>query len=140
MKKYLFMAVALAAIVFVPQKASAQINLELTSSVSSIDLGTVEVNTEVPIGFIVGMVDTGNYIPPYIVGIQIKSEQNKVEVRNVVYERLGIPTWNLYATVEPIVTGSLAGEALEVSVEVPIPLLPNITLTTEIPVTGTVVP
>lgn len=64
MKKYLFMAVALAAIVFVPQKASAQIGLQLTSSVSSIDLGTVEVNSEVPIGFIIGMVDTGNSIGP----------------------------------------------------------------------------
>ncbi|HJD75157.1 MAG TPA: hypothetical protein K8W04_03755 [Bacteroides reticulotermitis] len=141
MKKYLFMVVALAAMAFTTQKASAQIGLQLTSSVSSIDLGTVEVNSEVPVGFLIGMVDTGSYIPPYIVNIRIQLNPSpKLELKDIFTVPTGATTFEVGAAIEPIEIGVLGGEALKVSVEVPIPLLPNITLEKEIPITGTVIP
>ncbi|MFV0586678.1 hypothetical protein [Bacteroides reticulotermitis] len=141
MKKYLFMAVAFVAMAFTAQNASAQLGLQLTPSVSTINLGTVPVNSEIPLEFNVGIISTGDiFEAPYVVSMQIDSKQNTVEVRNVVLERLGIPTWKVDAAIKPTEVGNLSGEALEITMELPIPLLPNIILTTEIPLTGTVVP
>lgn len=115
--------------------------MQLTPSVSTINLGTVPVNSEIPLEFNVGIISTGDiFEAPYVVSMQIDSKQNTVEVRNVVLERLGIPTWKVDAAIKPTEVGNLSGEALEITMELPIPLLPNIILTTEIPLTGTVVP
>ncbi|GAE82076.1 hypothetical protein JCM10512_258 [Bacteroides reticulotermitis JCM 10512] len=135
------MAVAFVAMAFTAQNASAQLGLQLTPSVSTINLGTVPVNSEIPLEFNVGIISTGDiFEAPYVVSMQIDSKQNTVEVRNVVLERLGIPTWKVDAAIKPTEVGNLSGEALEITMELPIPLLPNIILTTEIPLTGTVVP
>lgn len=139
MKKFIFSAAALCAMAFTAQNAVAQVLPQLTSSVTSIDLGTVQVNDVVPVEFDLNLLNLGS-ITPGIANLQVESKQRRVRVGDVVALPAGTVTWDVDTTIEPLGAGALAGEALEVSLEVPIPLLPSITLSTEIPVTGTVVP
>lgn len=139
MKKFIFSAAALCAMAFTAQNAVAQVLPQLTSSVTSIDLGTVQVNDVVPVEFDLNLLNLGS-ITPGIANLQVESKQRRVRVGDVVALPAGTVTWEVDTTIEPLGAGALAGEALEVSLEVPIPLLPSITLSTEIPVTGTVVP
>ncbi|MFV0585880.1 hypothetical protein [Bacteroides reticulotermitis] len=124
---------------FTAQNTVAQVLPQLTSSVTSIDLGTVQVNDVVPVEFDLNLLNLGS-ITPGIANLQVESKQRRVRVGDVVALPAGTVTWEVDTTIEPLGAGALAGEALEVSLEVPIPLLPSITLSTEIPVTGTVVP
>lgn len=139
MKKFIFSAAALCAMAFTAQNAVAQVLPQLTSSVTSIDLGTVQVNDVVPVEFDLNLLNLGS-ITPSIANLKVESRQSRVRVGDVVALPAGTVTWDVDTTIEPLGVGALAGEALEVSLEVPIPLLPSITLSTEIPVTGTVVP
>lgn len=139
MKKFIFSAAALCAMAFTAQNTVAQVLPQLTSSVTSIDLGTVQVNDVVPVEFDLNLLNLGS-ITPGIANLQVESKQRRVRVGDVVALPAGTVTWEVDTTIEPLGAGALAGEALEVSLEVPIPLLPSITLSTEIPVTGTVVP
>lgn len=139
MKKILFSALALCAMAFSAQNAQAQVGLQLKSNVQSIDLGTVQVEESVPVEFDLSLLNLGG-ISPSIANLKVESKLRHIRMGDVIALPAGTATWQVNASAEPLEVGSLTGEALEISVEVPIPLLPNITLTTEIPVTGTVTP
>lgn len=139
MKKFLFSAIVLCAMAFTVQNAHAQVGIQLTSSVQSIDLGTVHVGDTIPIEFDLGLLNLGG-ISPNIANLKVQSKQARIRIGDVVALPAGTATWDVDVSAEPLGQGALAGEALQVSVEVPIPLLPNLTLNMEIPVTGTVVP
>lgn len=139
MKKFIFSAAALCAMAFTAQNAVAQVLPQLTSSVTSIDLGTVQVNDVVPVEFDLNLLNLGS-ITPSIANLKVEPIKSRVRVGDVFVIPAGTVTWDVDTTIEPLGAGALAGEALEVSLEVPIPLLPSIKLSTEIPVTGTVVP
>ncbi|SBV91077.1 hypothetical protein [uncultured Dysgonomonas sp.] len=143
MKKFLFSAVVLLAMAFTAQNAHAQAGLQLTSSVQSFNLGTVHVGDVIPIQLDLKFLNLG-ILTPNIASMQVKSTGAKIRIRqgDVVALPTGVTDWIFNdgeLDIIIIAPGAL-NESLEVSVEVPLPLLPPAVLTLDIPVTGTVLP
>lgn len=139
MKKLLFLAIAICTMALTSQNAHAQTGLQLTSSVSSIDLGTVHVGETIPIELDLNLLNLGT-LTPNLVNLRATSKQGSLRIGDVVALPSGTISWDVDVSAEPLGAGALSGEALQITAEVPVPLLPNRVLTLEIPVTGTVLP
>lgn len=136
MKKFIYSAIALCAMAFTVQNVQAQLGPQLVASVSSIDLGTVEVGQEIPVEFDLSLVNLGS-ITPSLTNLNVESKLGRIDVIHTSTTTVDPTTWKITVVVKPLEPGFFSDDNIQIDSELPVILIPSIKVGTEIPVTFT---